>query len=643
MTPNKTASSALSLSLALWLAGAAGCHGCHGCGRNNDLPLASLFELRGDSARRDYARSREHWERVDPRAVFRLGDGLRTDPPSSAVLNLAGGGQLQVRTGTVIRFLVDGADDDEQAIDVLTGEALLISGQDAMRLRTHVGVAVLTAGSQLLLTRTGNQLRLELEVGEASFRHDRGETVKLKVGEGVMLEVGAAVMRQAVDAAVRAEPAPALEPETIVRVQDDGVRARQVGEREWRALARGEHVLAKGTGLRLAAGTQVELARGRDRAGLRGAGEFVLGEGATLVTAQRGDLRLTAVERDLELVVPGGRIIVHAAAGGSNAAVHVSDAEGTVDVENGSATFKGEHTTQEVTPGTPYHWSFAALARAASDEAEIAEGPDYANFEISAGESFVVHTPEVPVALSFEFARKCKAEAVVELVQGHQRARGVGHANLSLPAGARAYTVRCLDARGVPGSVVLRGNAQVLHDSGTRRLPPVAPTSEIEADGRSYTIFYQNQLPNIRLRWPNAPSVESYRLEVDGTAMSVHSPEHLFPSGTLGDGTHRLNFEAEGRRSRTADVTVRFDNTAATASLSAPADRGFRPGDTVKIEGVALPAWKVSLQGGTIESVGDDRFRGQVVTSQEHPDIAVRLVHPRLGTHYYLRRAAGSQ
>jgi hypothetical protein len=32
-----------------------------------------------------------------------------------------------------------------------------------------------------------------------------------------------------------------------------------------------------------------------------------------------------------------------------------------------------------------------------------------------------------------------------------------------------------------------------------------------------------------------------------------------------------------------------------------------------------------------------------VVTSQEHPDIAVRLVHPRLGTHYYLRRATGSR
>jgi hypothetical protein len=125
--------------------------------------------------------------------------------------------------------------------------------------------------------------------------------------------------------------------------------------------------------------------------------------------------------------------------------------------------------------------------------------------------------------------------------------------------------------------------------------------------------------------------------------MSVPAPEHVFQSGSLRDGVHQLNFEAQGRKSRTATVTVRFDNTAPTASLSAPADRGWQPGDRVDIEGVALPAWKVSVQGGTIDKVGDDRFRGQVVTSQEHPDIAVRLVHPRLGTHYYLRRATGSR
>jgi hypothetical protein len=145
------------------------------------------------------------------------------------------------------------------------------------------------------------------------------------------------------------------------------------------------------------------------------------------------------------------------------------------------------------------------------------------------------------------------------------------------------------------------------------------------------------------VRWPNAPEADKYELDTDGASVSVSQPEYVFQSGTLRDGVHRLTFRAQERRSRTAIVEVKFDNTTATASLSAPVDRMFKAGDTVSIEGVVLPAWKVSVRDGTIEKVGADRFQGQVVTSAERPDIAVRLAHPRLGTHYYLRRASDSR
>jgi hypothetical protein len=638
MTPTRISFVPLRLALALCLAWSASCKGCHGCGKRSDLPLATVIELRGDTAQRDHAQRREHWERVDARAKFHLGDGLRTDPPSSALLALADGAELQVRTATLIRFLIDGAGDDEQGIDVQTGEALLSSGSEELRLRTRVGLAILAAGGRLLMTRQGNDLRLLLEVGEASFRNDRNELVKLAIGEGVLLKVGTAELPKPAVAAAHPEPPP--EATTVAHVESDDIRMRARGEREWRALARGDHPLASGTGLRLPAGAKLGLTRGADSAELRGAGEFSLVDDTNWVEVQRGDLRIVAVASDVTVIVPGGRIVVHAADGGSNANLHISDGEGALDVERGAAAFKNASTEQRLVAGGTYHWAFASNS---GPEPEVSVGPDYANFGVAAGESCVVHAPEVPVALSFDFAKKCKGEGVVELVQGRQRSRAVGHANLSLGAGTRSYAIRCIDARGVPGNVVARGTAQVLRDAGTRKLPPVAPTSEIDADGRSYTIFYQNQLPNVRLRWPNAPSATSYQLMVDGTSMSVASSEHLFQSGSLRDGIHHLNFEAEGRRSRTAEITVRFDNTAPTASLSAPIDGGFRPGDTVVIEGVALPTWKVSVQGGTIEKVGDDRFRGQVVTSEEHPDIAVRLVHPRLGTHYYLRRAAGSR
>jgi hypothetical protein len=87
---------------------------------------------------------------------------------------------------------------------------------------------------------------------------------------------------------------------------------------------------------------------------------------------------------------------------------------------------------------------------------------------------------------------------------------------------------------------------------------------------------------------------------------------------------------------------VRFDNAAPKASLSSPIDRQFKPGDTVTIEGVALETWKVSVEGGSVNVGADERFVGSVPTSASHPDVAVRLAHPRLGVHYYLRRASGS-
>jgi hypothetical protein len=269
-------------------------------------------------------------------------------------------------------------------------------------------------------------------------------------------------------------------------------------------------------------------------------------------------------------------------------------------------------------------------------------GPDYANVEARAGESFVVHAPEVPVAVAFELGHKCKGDGVLEIERG-TRVRGTGSANLLFAAGARGYTLRCIDARGAPSRVVARGNVRVLQDAGTRKLPPSAPTSQVDVDGRSYTIYYQNQLPDVRVRWPNAPSTDRYTLDVDGARMTVDAAEHLFRSGALRDGVHRLTFEAKERRSRTTIVAVRFDNAAPTASLTAPADRSFAPGGEVAIAGTALPGWKVSVRGGTITKDEDDRFEGQVVTSAERPDITVRLSHPRLGTHYYLRRAQGSR
>jgi hypothetical protein len=612
--------------------------GCN-CGQHRSAAaLARLIELRGRGVERDFAAHVGTWQFAAVGDEFGLGDGLRTPVVASALLSFSDGSTLQVKPETTLRLLAAGAAPGERGIDVQTGEAIFAAGTAPAQLRTHVGLSIVGAGSRLQLSRHGDALLMHVELGDVRFRDNRGHDVALGRDESVILQVGMAVVTPQPSAADAGVAPPAIAEAIVAHVTQSGVMARQPGQSALRLLPRGDYSLAAGTLLRLTAAGLVELTRGGDQVELRGPGDFVIGAETSLLEAQRGGLRVTAQAHDVEVKVPGGTIVASAANGGSSASIELGRNGGKLRVDRGHASFVAENGERQVDRDVPFSWSYADAVR---DAAESNPPPALAQLSVAAGESFVVHTPEPPLALAIEFGKQCPAEGVVELSPSRSRAIGRGNAKLWVSGKAR-YNVRCVAASGEPGPIIARGNLQVLRDAGTRTLPASAPTSSVDADGRSYTIYYQNQAPAVLARWPNPPEAASYRLELDGAPMSVPAPEHLFESGTLRDGVHHLTFTALQRRSRTANLELRFDPTAATASLSAPDDGAFHPGDEVTIEGVALAAWKISVQGGTIERVGD-RFHGQVITSSEHPDIALKFSHPRLGTHYYLRRAARAQ
>jgi hypothetical protein len=288
-----------------------------------------------------------------------------------------------------------------------------------------------------------------------------------------------------------------------------------------------------------------------------------------------------------------------------------------------------------------------ALAAATGVNA-IPAGPERVSIAAAAGESFTVHAARLPVAVAFELAGRCPGEAALVL-DGKPRARGGAQVSAAFGGGRHGYELRCVQPDGgLAPDALAGGHVTALRDGGSAPLPLRAPTTVVDADGKRYTVLFQNLLPRIDLRWPNAPRSTAYsvRVESEGRGTSerqTSKPELSFAAGMLREGSHRLTFSTpQGVRSRTTTLEIRFDNAAPRASVTKPRDGSFTPGSTVEVAGVALPGYQVSLPGGAIELDNQFRFAGSAVTTHARPDVALRIESPRGGVHYYVRRAAAA-
>lgn len=274
---------------------------------------------------------------------------------------------------------------------------------------------------------------------------------------------------------------------------------------------------------------------------------------------------------------------------------------------------------------------------------DIPPGPERVSLGAPAGESFTVHAARVPLNVAFEVGSHCPDEAVLVL-DGKPRARNRGQVTAAIPGGRHRYELYCVDAGTAAATPVVSGSITALRDPATASLPRRAPTSFVEADGKRYTVMYQNLLPKISFSWPDAPPADRYTLRVESNGkpslFNTRTPDQAFAPGSLRDGTHTLYFTTPaGARSKTTTLEIVYDNAAPKLSLSAPRDGSFTPGTELKIEGVALPGFQVSVQGGTVELDQQARFTGTAVTSAARPDLALRIEKPGAGVHYYIRRA----
>jgi hypothetical protein len=232
---------------------------------------------------------------------------------------------------------------------------------------------------------------------------------------------------------------------------------------------------------------------------------------------------------------------------------------------------------------------------------------------------------------------------VLELDRGRgqapQRFRGTSQVRARVAAGQYRYRLRC----GTAPDIVATGQLKIVLDAATRPLPLAPVTVTADADGRRYTVSYQNRLPVITLRWPYAPRASTYKLVVapaHGQQFTSEASQSTvtLPSGRLGEGVHHFWFETpDGKRSETGTLKVSFDYTARTAYLTSPIEGGTLRDQSAIFAGGALLGARVQLQDAALPLDLHGRFSGTTNIPPEANGAAVRVQSPTAGIHYYVR------
>ncbi len=303
-------------------------------------------------------------------------------------------------------------------------------------------------------------------------------------------------------------------------------------------------------------------------------------------------------------------------------------------------------------PGSP---PTAAEAKPAAEGAarsvasmSFQEPPATALVTLPVGETATIHDPAPPSDVRLTFS-SCPEDGVLELDRGNGRfdalrVRGSGgEVRARIPRGNYRYRLRCVRADRLEAPVS-QGRLTIVADAATRPLPLAPVTITADADGRRYTVSYQNRLPKITLRWPDAPRADAYKLSVRserGGVFAVDSNRSsvTLDSGRIGEGLHQFWFETrDGKKSAEGLLQVSFDYAARTAYLTSPVEGERAQDGRSRVAGGTLIGSDVQVQGVPQRLDAQGRFTAMVDLARDSAGAYVRVQHRSTGIHYYLRR-----
>lgn len=655
---------------------------CEGLGCSAS-PLGTLVSVEG-TVERDFAAGPGRWEPAEVGARFEEGDGLRTGADATAMVDVGAAGKVKLESETLIRFFSSaqrgdgqGAAESGPGIDVQQGAAAIETGEAPVTIQTAMGSAVIARKSRIRMTRGSEGVRYRVMFGGAAFDQRDGARKELSAGDEIEVGIGLAVLHEpGDDRAKEIEPAASAEAtaQDAVRAQIRGSVRQRIGDGEWAELPDGARSIRADTELDVAEGSTVEVDRDGQRATLVGAGHYRIGaRGAPLVRAIDGRLTVHADTTDVVIRVPGGRIVAKGVEGGTLAevAVRAADLSSQVTAVSGQVEALGD---ERVELGAGDTITMRDELGAADDEESAAEddegdddgdGDDAATAElrgsarrvarapeltVDAGESFRIYDPKPPTLVAFRVPAECAQGAELRL-RGVTTARGKDRITMSLKRGLHSYDMHCLKGERIRRRPAASGRVRVVRSRGTSQPPTTAPKNSLDINGRRYTLMYQNLKPILTVRWPGAPRASGYRVYVTspkgGTRKyAAKKPSRTLPPRALREGKNRIRFATTGKkawRSEESVVDVVFDNAAPAASLSLPPPRGFAPGSSTPIAGIAVSGSRVSVGGRAIPLDDKSRFEVDLPIDADTQALAIRFQHPRHGVRYYLRRAIGSR
>jgi hypothetical protein len=176
------------------------------CKCSNDS-IATLEKVSG-AAERDRRANVNQWENAEAGARFEVGDGVRTNATSTALVRLFDQSTLALQPKTLVRFLDRPSGPKGAKLDVEMGEATLEAGGEAVDIGLELGSARIEPHGKVRLVSRGASTRLEVMIGKARILTEK-ESIDLSVGDAVDIEVGRGIVAAPAPSASAPSPAPA--------------------------------------------------------------------------------------------------------------------------------------------------------------------------------------------------------------------------------------------------------------------------------------------------------------------------------------------------------------------------------------------------------------------------------------------------